>query len=76
VFPTVLTWLAATAPGARGSTAMVFAAFNVGGVLLPLVIGWLVAARSPAVIPTTVLVVVLACLAVTLLLRRLAAYAL
>jgi MFS transporter, FHS family, glucose/mannose:H+ symporter len=76
VFPTVLAWLAAAAPGARGSTAMVFAASNVGGVVLPPVIGWLVAARSPAVIPTTVLVVVLACLAVTLLLRRSASYAL
>ena len=72
VFPTMLAWLAAAA-GGRGSTALVFAAANLGGVLLPAVIGRLVDAASPAVIPTTVLVVVLACLSATLLLRRAAA---
>jgi MFS transporter, FHS family, glucose/mannose:H+ symporter len=76
VFPTVLAWLAAAAPGSRGSTAMVFAAANLGGVVLPVVIGRLVDAASPAVIPTTVLVVALACLGATLLLRRPAARAL
>ena len=75
VFPTALAWLAQAAPGARGSTAMVFAAANLGGVVLPVVIGRLVDASSPAVIPTTVLVVALACLAATLLLGRSAARA-
>jgi MFS transporter, FHS family, glucose/mannose:H+ symporter len=75
VFPTALAWLAQAAPGARGSTAMVFAAANLGGVVLPVVIGRLVDAGSPAVIPTTVLVVALACLAATLLLGRSAARA-
>jgi FHS family glucose/mannose:H+ symporter-like MFS transporter len=73
VFPTALAWLALTAPGARGSTAWVFAAAQLGGVVLPVVIGRLVDASSPAVIPTTVLVVALACLVVILLLRRSAA---
>jgi MFS transporter, FHS family, glucose/mannose:H+ symporter len=72
VFPTVLAWLAAAA-GARGPTAVVFAAANLGGVVLPAVIGRLVDASSPAVIPTSVLVVVLACLGATALLRRSAA---
>jgi FHS family glucose/mannose:H+ symporter-like MFS transporter len=76
VFPTVLAWLAAAAPGARGSTATVFAAAQLGGIVLPAVIGQLVDASSPAAIPTTVLVVVLACLAATLLLRRTEAEAL
>jgi MFS transporter, FHS family, glucose/mannose:H+ symporter len=70
VFPTVLAWLALAAPGARGSTALVFAAAQVGGVVLPVVIGRLVDASSPAVIPTTVLAVALACLGATLLLGR------
>jgi hypothetical protein len=68
----VLAWLAAAA-GARGPTALVFAAANLGGVVLPAVIGRLVDASSPAVIPTTVLVVVLACLSATVLLGRSAA---
>jgi MFS transporter, FHS family, glucose/mannose:H+ symporter len=70
VFPTALAWLARAAPGARGPTAMVFAAANLGGVVLPVVIGRLVDASSPAVIPTTVLVVALACLGATLALGR------
>jgi MFS transporter, FHS family, glucose/mannose:H+ symporter len=73
VFPTALAWLAQAAPGARGATAMVFAAANVGGVVLPVVIGRLVDLSSPAVIPTTLLVVIVACLGATLLLRRVAA---
>jgi FHS family glucose/mannose:H+ symporter-like MFS transporter len=73
VFPTALAWLAMAAPGARGATAMVFAAANLGGVVVPAVIGRLVDVSSPAVIPTTILVVVLACLSATLLLRRSAA---
>jgi MFS transporter, FHS family, glucose/mannose:H+ symporter len=73
VFPTALAWLALAAPGARGSTAMVFAAAQLGGVIVPVVIGRLVDASSPAVIPTSVLVVVLACLSATLVLRRSAA---
>jgi MFS transporter, FHS family, glucose/mannose:H+ symporter len=72
VFPTVLAWLAAAA-GARGPTALVFAAANLGGVVLPAVVGRLVDVSSPAVVPTTVLVVVLACLSATVLLRRSAA---
>jgi MFS transporter, FHS family, glucose/mannose:H+ symporter len=72
VFPTALAWLAQAAPGARGPTAMVFAAANLGGVVLPVVIGRLVDAGSPAVIPTAVLVVTLACLGAALLLRRVA----
>jgi MFS transporter, FHS family, glucose/mannose:H+ symporter len=70
VFPTALAWLAQAAPGARGATAMVFAAAQVGGVVLPVAIGRLVDLRSPAVIPTTVLVVAIACLGATLLLGR------
>jgi MFS transporter, FHS family, glucose/mannose:H+ symporter len=70
VFPTALAWLAQAAPGARGSTAMVFAAANLGGVVLPVVTGRLVDASSAAVIPTTVLVVALACLVATVGLRR------
>jgi hypothetical protein len=54
---------------------MVFAAANLGGVVLPVVIGRLVDASSPTVIPTAVLVVALACLAATLLLGRSAARA-
>jgi len=42
-------------------------------VIVPVVIGRLVDASSPAVIPTSVLVVVLACLSATLVLRRSAA---
>jgi fucose permease len=70
VFPTALAWLAQAAPGARGATATVFAAAQVGGVIAPAVIGWLVDAGSPVVIPTAVLVLALACLGATLLLRR------
>jgi MFS transporter, FHS family, glucose/mannose:H+ symporter len=70
VFPTALAWLAQAAPGARGSTAMVFAAANLGGVVVPVVIGRLVDAGSPAVIPTTVLVAALACLVATVALVR------
>lgn len=70
VFPTALAWLAQAAPGARGPTAMVFAAANLGGVVLPVVIGRLVDASSPGVIPTTVLATALACLAATVALRR------
>jgi MFS transporter, FHS family, glucose/mannose:H+ symporter len=72
VFPTALAWLAQVAPGARGATATVFAAANLGGVVLPVMIGRLVDLSSPAVIPTAVLVVTLACLGAVLLLRRLA----
>jgi MFS transporter, FHS family, glucose/mannose:H+ symporter len=74
VFPTTLAWLAAVAPGARGATAMVFAAANLGGVVLPAVIGWLVDASSPAVVPTAALVTVLACLGATMALGRSAAH--
>jgi MFS transporter, FHS family, glucose/mannose:H+ symporter len=70
VFPTALAWLAQAAPGARGPTAMVFAAANLGGVVLPMVIGRLVDASSPAVIPTTILATALACLVATVGLRR------
>jgi MFS transporter, FHS family, glucose/mannose:H+ symporter len=73
VFPTALAWLALAAPGARGSTAMVFAAAQLGGILLPAVIGRLVDAASPAVIPSAVLAAAIACLAATLLLGRSAA---
>jgi hypothetical protein len=72
----VLAWLAAAAPGARGTTALVFATAQVGGLVLPLAIGRLVDASTPAVIPTIILVVALACLGATLLLRRSAAHAL
>ncbi|HET9291065.1 MAG TPA: MFS transporter, partial [Actinomycetes bacterium] len=72
VFPTALAWLAQAAPGARGATAIVFAAANLGGVVLPVMIGRLVDLSSPAVIPTAVLVVTLACLGAALLLRRVA----
>jgi fucose permease len=70
VFPTALAWLAQAAPGARGSTAMVFGAANLGGVVLPVVIGRLVDASSPAVIPTTILATALACLVATAALGR------
>jgi fucose permease len=73
VFPSVLAWLALAAPGARRSTAMVFGAGQIGGVVTPAVIGRLVDASSPAVIPTIVLVVSVACLAATVVLRRTAA---
>jgi MFS transporter, FHS family, glucose/mannose:H+ symporter len=69
VFPTALAWLAQAAPGARGSTAVVFAAANLGGVVLPVVIGRLVDASSPAAIPTTVLAATLACLLAAVALR-------
>jgi hypothetical protein len=52
----VLAWLAAAAPGGRGTTALVFATAQAGGLLLPLAIGQLVDASTPAVIPTTILV--------------------
>jgi MFS transporter, FHS family, glucose/mannose:H+ symporter len=70
VFPTVLAWLASSAPGSRRSTAMVFAGAQVGGLVLPVVIGRLVDAGTPAVIPSAVLVVALTCLAATLLLTQ------
>src|SRR5829696_2972431 len=70
VFPTVLAWLAVVAPGSRTSTAMVFAAGQLGGIVLPVVMGRLVDAGSPAVIPSAVLGVVLCCLGAVLLLRR------
>jgi fucose permease len=69
VFPTALAWLGQAAPGARGATALVFAAANLGGVVVPVVIGRLVDASSPAAIPTTVLAVALACLVATMVLR-------
>jgi FHS family glucose/mannose:H+ symporter-like MFS transporter len=70
VFPTVLAWLAAAAPGSRRSTAMVFAGAQLGGLAVPVVIGRLVDAGTPAVIPTTVLVVTMACLGAAVALRR------
>jgi FHS family glucose/mannose:H+ symporter-like MFS transporter len=70
VFPTVLAWLAVVAPGSRTSTAMVFSAGQLGGIALPVVIGRLVDAGSPAVIPSAVLGVALCCLGAILLLRR------
>ena len=72
----MLAWLAVAAPGARGTTALVFATAQVGGLVLPLAIGRLVDASAPAVISTTILAVALACLSATLLLRRSAAHAL
>jgi FHS family glucose/mannose:H+ symporter-like MFS transporter len=70
VFPTVLAWLAVVAPGSRTSTAMVFAAGQLGGIVLPVVIGRLVDASSPGVIPTTILATALACLVATVALGR------
>src|SRR5829696_8843552 len=71
VFPTVLAWLAVVvAPGSRTSTAMVFSAGQLGGIVLPVVIGRLVDASSPAVIPSAMLGVALCCLGAVLLLRR------
>jgi FHS family glucose/mannose:H+ symporter-like MFS transporter len=70
VFPTVLAWLAAAAPGSRTSTAMVFAVGQLGGIVFPPVIGRLVDAGSPAVIPSAMLGVALCCLVAVLLLRR------
>jgi MFS transporter, FHS family, glucose/mannose:H+ symporter len=70
VFPTVLAWLAVVAPGSRTSTAMVFSAGQLGGIFLPVLIGRLVDAGSPAVIPSAVLGVALCCLGAILLLRR------
>jgi FHS family glucose/mannose:H+ symporter-like MFS transporter len=69
VFPTVLAWLAVVAPGSRTSTAMVFSAGQLGGIVLPVVIGRLVDASSPAVIPSAMLGVALCCLGAVLLLR-------
>ena len=66
----MLAWLAEAAPGARGSTAMVFAVAQIGGVVLPAAIGRLVDASSPAAIPTATLGIALACLAATVALRR------
>ncbi|HEV8651654.1 MAG TPA: MFS transporter [Actinomycetes bacterium] len=70
VFPTGLAWLAAAAPSTRASTALVIAGAQLGGVVLPAVIGRLIDASSPAVIPSTLLAVALACLGTALLLRR------
>jgi FHS family glucose/mannose:H+ symporter-like MFS transporter len=70
VFPTGLAWLAAAAPGARASTALVVAGAQLGGVLVPAGIGRLIDAGSPAVIPTAGLAVAVACLATALVLRR------
>ncbi len=73
VFPTGLAWLAAAAPATRASTALVIAGAQLGGVVLPATIGWLIDASSPAVIPSALLAVALACLATALLLRGSAA---
>jgi nitrate/nitrite transporter NarK len=55
---------------------MVFAVGQLGGIVLPVVIGRLVDAGSPAVIPSAVLGVALCCLAAVLVLRRTAGRAL
>lgn len=73
VFPTGLAWLAAAAPATRASTALVIAGAQLGGVVLPAVIGRLIDAGSPAVIPSALLAAALACLGTALLLRRSAA---
>src|SRR6266545_903329 len=52
---------------------MVIAGAQLGGVVLPATIGWLIDASSPAVIPSALLAVALACLATALLLRGSAA---
>jgi FHS family glucose/mannose:H+ symporter-like MFS transporter len=70
VFPTVLAWLAVVAPRSRTSTAMVFSAGQLGGIVLPVLIGRLVDVGSPAVIPSAVLGVALCCLGAILLLHR------
>ncbi len=70
VFPTGLAWLAAAAPSARALTALVIAGAQLGGVVFPAVIGWLIDASSPAVIPSALLAVALACLGTALLLLR------
>jgi len=73
VFPTGLAWLAAAAPATRASTALVIAGAQLGGVVLPAVIGWLIDAGSPAVVPSALLAIALACLGTALLLRGSAA---
>jgi MFS transporter, FHS family, glucose/mannose:H+ symporter len=73
VFPTGLAWLAAAAPAARGSTALVIAGAQLGGVVFPAAIGRLIDASSPVVIPSALLAVALGCLGTALLLRRSAA---
>jgi MFS transporter, FHS family, glucose/mannose:H+ symporter len=73
VFPTGLAWLAAAAPATRASTALVIAGAQLGGVVLPAVVGWLIDAGSPAVIPSALLAIALACLGTALLLRSSAA---
>ena len=71
VFPTGLAWLTAALPSARGATAMVVAGAQLGGVLLPPVIGALVAVASAEVIPTSLVLVAAACsLTVFVLLQR------
>jgi MFS transporter, FHS family, glucose/mannose:H+ symporter len=73
VFPTGLAWLAAAAPAAPGSTALVIAGAQLGGVVFPAAIGRLIDASSPVVIPSALLAVALGCLGTALLLRRSAA---
>ncbi len=63
-FPTAFVWLVAATPGVRGAAAIVIAAANVGGVVLPVLVG-LVIERSgadaiPAVLTASALAALLA----------------
>lgn len=70
VFPTGLAWLTMAVPSVRTSTALVIVGAELGGVAIPALIGRLIDASSPAVVPTALLVVALACLCTALLLHR------
>ena len=50
-FPTAFVWLVASTPGVRGAPAMVVAASNVGGVLLPVLVGLMIEGAGADAIP-------------------------
>jgi FHS family glucose/mannose:H+ symporter-like MFS transporter len=70
VFPTGLAWVTSSLPSIRGATAAVIACAQLGGVIIPPVIGRLVAMASPAIIPTSVLAVAATCLTTAQLLNQ------
>jgi FHS family glucose/mannose:H+ symporter-like MFS transporter len=70
IFPTGLAWLHSSLPSARRATAIVIAGAQVGGVVVPPLVGRLVTLASPAVIPTSLLVVAALCLVTGLGLER------
>lgn len=61
VFPTGLAWLNRAVPSMRGAIALVLAGAMLGGVVFPAAIGLLIDGAGPAVVPTSLTGIALAC---------------